>query len=70
MKKGTNWDLLLSENVKQLMKDFANKEISGRTVSSALKNTEYAGEFRSLIRTKGVEKAQDLTRRALKRRCG
>jgi len=65
----TNWNLLFSNDVKGLMQKFAEDEVSGRKVTSALKNTEYAGEFRSLIRKAGVDKAKQLTKRALKRRC-
>lgn len=62
----TNWDLLLKKN-SNILKKFAFGELSGRQVTSELKNTETAGEFRTLLRS-GVVRARSLARKAIRRR--
>lgn len=63
-----NWDTLINPQTLCYIKGFANGELSARYLSSILKNTEYAGHFRNLIRSGGVARAKTLTRKALKRR--
>lgn len=64
----TNWKTLFSnDDTKNVVSRFANGDLSGRQVSNILKNTEFAGPFRTLIRTNGVAKARTLSRRALQR---
>lgn len=63
-----NWSKLTKPTATPIIKKFAKQELSGEKVASAFKNTEFAGEFRSLVRTHGVKKARVLARKALKRR--
>lgn len=65
----TDWNSLLDNNSKGFMKLFAEGKMSARNITSVFKNTDYAGPFRSLIRSDGgVAKARNLTKKALKRR--
>lgn len=64
-----NWDRLITADTTSYLKLFASNTLSGRQASSIFKNTEYAGEFRNLIRDHGgVTNARKLTKRALQRR--
>lgn len=65
----TNWNLLFSNDcVVDLLNDFAFQALSVNEVSEALANTEFAGEFRNLVRTQGTDYARRLARKALRYR--
>lgn len=65
----TNWNLLFSNDcVVDLLNDFAFQTLSVNEVSEALANTEFAGEFRNLVRTQGTDYARRLARKALRYR--
>lgn len=64
-----SWDLLLeNEHVRGVMSSFSDGKISMRQATQILKNTEYAGKFRELIRTKGTDRARNAARKAIARR--
>lgn len=63
-----NWsDVLTDNHTEGWYINFANGE-SARTVERAFRNTQSAGPFRKLIRSKGVDGARTLVKKALKRR--
>lgn len=63
------WNSLLSnDSVRSVIDGFSKRKFSMRKVTQILKNTEYAGKFRELIRTKGTERARDAARKAIARR--
>jgi hypothetical protein len=65
-----NWSLLL-ETDKQTTKMFANWSVGGLTTSEVvtrLAHSEFAGEFRRLIRNNGTTYARRLARKALRYR--
>jgi|TARA_Y100001938_G_scaffold149900_1_gene238560 predicted hotdog family 3-hydroxylacyl-ACP dehydratase len=65
----TNWDLLLSRRQNQAtMKRFATGKLTTTAVTKQFQNTEYAGEFRRLIRNNGTTYARRLARKALRYR--
>jgi len=48
--------------------DFAFQSLSVNEVSEALASTEFAGEFRNLVRSQGTDYARRLARKALRYR--
>lgn len=78
----TNWNLFLDPVNTPVVNILTNKHIdvranfirwaigenSSASMSGFLKHTTAAGEFRSLLRTYGTDKARSLAMRALKRR--
>ena len=65
----TNWNLLFSNDcVVDLLNDFAFQSLSVNEVSEALASTEFAGEFRNLVRSQGTDYARRLARKALRYR--
>ena len=66
----TNWNIILNGNRRniKLAKNFAVGNLSGSEFYSYFKNTEAGGEVRSLLRNGGVNRARQLTRKALNRR--
>ena len=65
-----NWEFLTSnKTISQAITGFASGSVSGKELTAVAKNTEFAGEIRSLIRGKGgVSHARTLAKKALKRR--
>lgn len=65
-----NWKLLLDSVNSEvyMLEKFALGEASARNLTALFAHTEFAGEFRNLIRNNGVDMARKLTRRALRRR--
>jgi len=64
----TNWDLLLMRSYdRKMFTMFKTGGFSGRQLYAAYVNTESGGEVRRLLRG-GVDRARDLTRKALNRR--
>jgi hypothetical protein len=48
--------------------DFATGELSGREATILLTGTEGSGEFRKIIKNRGVQQSRVLARKALRRR--
>jgi len=64
-----NWNFLLgNQDVVNWLNAFAFSSVSVNDVSDALAGTDYAGEFRKLVRTHGTDYARNLTRKALRYR--
>ena len=63
-----NWNELLNPNTMNYFSGFANGQWSGRQLYALFANTPYGGGVRGLLRNNGVEKARELTKRALQRR--
>lgn len=65
----TNWNRLLSDSrVVDMLWSFSLGHTSAQDVTDALAFSEYAGEFRNLVRSHGVQYARNLTRKALRYR--
>jgi hypothetical protein len=65
----TDWNVLLgSKCAMKTMKSFAQGDESTRSVTEKLANSEYAGEFRKLVRENGTTYARRLARKALRYR--
>lgn len=64
----TNWNELLNNNLRSSMVEFIKGNASGRQIERQLRNTEFAGQFRQLIRSRGVEGARKLGVQAARRR--
>lgn len=64
------WDLLLGTNrsVTSVVRRWSVGNASTRQVSNALAGTEFAGEFRDLVRSRGTLYARRLARKALRYR--
>lgn len=60
--------VLCNRHVTDTYKRFASGDLSARQATSELKNTEHAGSFRKLLRTRKTTVARQLVRKALKRR--
>lgn len=68
-KDTTNWGLLLSTKKNQrTMTAFGTGQLSTEAVRKAFAFSDYAGEFRKLVRTNGTTYARRLTRKALRYR--
>lgn len=67
-KVATDWKSLITTESKSILEGFAAGKISGRKATSCFKNTDYAGPFRDLVRSKGVDNARKLAKTALNRR--
>lgn len=66
-----NWSKIAQSNGSVIsLLQFANGQLSGRQFYELHKNTETGGEVRNLLRTRGVNKARELARKAAKRRIG
>lgn len=65
----TDWNSILTNrrNV-TLARQFATGNLSGSEFYSYFAGTESGGEVRTLLRNGGVERARNLTRKALNRR--
>lgn len=65
--KSTNWNVLLdSDNgVANLIAEWSVGNVSTRYVSDQLAYTDFAGEFRSLVRSRRTTEARRLARKAL-----
>ena len=66
----TNWNLLLESNksVSELIRNWASGDFSTRNVADTLSFTEFAGEFRRLVRSRGTVLGRKMARKALKQR--
>lgn len=64
-----NWSSIAQSNggVVSLLQ-FASGQLSGRQFYELHKNTKTGGEVRNLLRERGVAKARELARKAVKRR--
>ncbi len=62
-----DWDLLLDTNVqvKRKFSMWSNGQVSTREMADHLRNTEYSGEFRKLVRNYGTTYGRRLARKAL-----
>jgi|TARA_Y100000401_G_scaffold47310_1_gene36465 hypothetical protein len=68
-KETTDWGLLLSTRKNQrTMTKFATGALSASDTTRAFAHTDYAGEFRRLIRSNGTQYARRLARKALRYR--
>tara|TARA_R100000951_G_scaffold110049_1_gene107760 strand:- start:238 stop:459 length:222 start_codon:yes stop_codon:yes gene_type:complete len=65
----TNWNSILKtgKQIRSAVR-FAKGDLSGSEFYSYFKNTEAGGEVRNLLRSGGVNRARQLTRKALSRR--
>ena len=68
-KETTAWDFLLSTTCnRKVMKQFATGSISASAATYAFAHSDYAGEFRKLLRVNGTLYARRLARKALRYR--
>ena len=68
-KETTNWEFLLSTSRnRKVMKQFATGSISASVATYAFAHSDYAGEFRKLLRANGTLYARRLARKALRYR--
>ena len=68
-KETTDWGLLLSTRKNQrTMTKFATGALSASDATRAFAHTDYACEFRKLIRANGTQYARRLARKALRYR--
>jgi|TARA_R110000824_G_scaffold331047_1_gene517786 hypothetical protein len=68
-KETTNWEFLLSTSRnRKVMKQFATGSISASAATYAFAHSDYAGEFRKLLRANGTLYARRLARKALRYR--
>lgn len=64
-----NWkEVFTDRHTEAWYEKFARGQESARSLESAFRHTESAGPFRKLIRSKGVDGARTLVRKALQRR--
>jgi hypothetical protein len=65
-----NWNLLLDSKscLTNLMQKWSESDVTTREVVDKLSHTEFAGEFRKLVRNNGTNYARRLARKALKYR--
>jgi len=64
-----NWNALTTNSSQvDLLRMFAEGQVSGRQLYEVYKNTKLGGIVRNLLRDKGVLEARRLARRALNRR--
>ena len=63
-----NWDMLSNSKVRNAYSRFASGKSSAREIENELKNTDYVGAFRKLLRERGSERARDAARLAISRR--
>jgi len=65
----TDWNSILTNRRSvTLARQFATGNLSGSEFYSHFAGTESGGEVRTLLRNGGVERARNLTRKALNRR--
>jgi|TARA_Y100001938_G_C7967486_1_gene367568 histidinol-phosphate/aromatic aminotransferase/cobyric acid decarboxylase-like protein len=68
-KETTDWSFLLSTaRNRKVMKQFATGSISASAATQAFAHSDYAGEFRKLLRVNGTLYARRLARKALRYR--
>jgi hypothetical protein len=67
MIKKISWEFLENPFIADVYKRFVRGQ-SANQIRQELKNSEWAGSFGSLIKLKGVQKARNCARLALKRR--
>jgi hypothetical protein len=65
----TNWEKNFDNSlVLDAYTKFVNGEMTRRQMEAYFKNTAYAGDFRALVRSGGINRAKTLANKALKRR--
>lgn len=69
-KNSVNWNLLLDskEEVSLAMQAWSAGNMSTREVANELSHTQFAGEFRKLVRSRGTAESRRLARKALRYR--
>lgn len=69
-KESVNWSFLLDSNatVANEFRLWSTEEMSTRELSTKLSHSQYAGEFRKLVRNRGTTEARKLARKALRYR--
>lgn len=64
-----NWgEIFTDRHTEAWYERFAQGQESARSVESAFRHSESAGPFRKLIRSRGVDEARTLVKKALTRR--
>jgi len=63
-----DWSFLSNKKVRDAYKRFASGKSSAREIENELKNTDYVGAFRKLLRERGAQRARDAARLAVSRR--
>lgn len=63
-----NWEFLSNKRISDAYSRFASGLSTSTEITRELKNTEYASQFRKLVRERGVDRARDAARLALARR--
>ncbi len=67
--KTTNWgDILTNTKVADAYRRFASGKSTRTELENEFKNTEFAGSFRTLVRSGGADRAKTVARKALQRR--
>lgn len=66
--KPINWSWIFERVGKQNITKFVSGDVSGRRLYELGKLTGSSGEVRTLLRTRGVNEARQLARKALSRR--
>jgi len=65
----TNWEAVLSNrNRRRDVVQFATGELSGTELQYRFEGSNVSSEVRSLVRTRGVQDARKVARKALRRR--
>jgi hypothetical protein len=69
-RESVNWDLLLDVNarVRELLIGWSQGKLTTRFVADYLSHSQFAGEFRHLVRERGTNYGRSLARKALKYR--
>jgi len=70
MEKSVNWETIINEMGSSQVRSFAMGNMSGRSFYEAAicQFNGVSPEVRNLLRTRGVDEARQLARKALKRR--
>lgn len=63
-----NWNAVVSEAGLDAVELFASGQLSGRQLTDLVAYSPAAGEVRKLLRSRGVQQARTLARKALARR--